>query len=345
MSEAAFAFIKLIDSGALTLNAPEGKIGILAMQDCAALTPLLGAYQPHIWCPFYPWAKTLSQNFQTALSSSLPFADKLECILVFPSKQKDESAYMIAAALASAAGGAQIFIAAANDSGGNRIKKTAEEFGGTVKATESKNKCKIVELHCTLDALDHSAINAVINSGAPTPILDGRFMSQLGLYGWQKADQGSLLLEQYMPDDLHGLGADFGCGYGYLTRAILAKNPKIRKLFAIDAERRAIDLIPQNVAGHDSALHPLWDDLSAPDHLPKNLDFVIMNPPFHSGKSTECSLGERFIQMAHMSLKRYGRLYMVANTHLPYERTLDKLFHKFEVLAQANGFKVICAGK
>ena len=100
-----------------------------------------------------------------------------------------------------------------------------------------------------------------------------------------------------------------------------------------------------NLVGHEAIMHPIWDDLTAPDKLPKNLDFVIMNPPFHSGKGANSAIGIKFIESAHHALKRYGQLYLVANNHLPYERSLEQLFHKHEIIAQKNGFKVICAGK
>ena len=345
MSEAAIALVKLIDSGALTLNAPMDNTAILAMQDASALALLIGDGAPQIWCPFYPWAKSLSQNFTKTLSETLPLNQKADCIIVLPSKQKDEAAYMIAAALSSLNEGGEMIVGAANDAGGNRLKNIIESFGGDVLDTHAKNKCKIITVQCTADALKQDAIHAALAQAAPQPILDGAFTSQIGLYGWDKVDIGSALLAQVMDNDLHGLGADFGCGYGFLTRAILNANPKIRALYAIDAEKRAVDLLRQNVVGHDSVLHPVWDDLSAPDRLPKNLDFVVMNPPFHSGKSTESSLGRQFIATAHMSLKRYGRLFMVANTHLPYERTLDELFHKHHIMAQAHGYKVLYAEK
>jgi|TARA_R110002126_G_scaffold3263_1_gene18335 16S rRNA (guanine1207-N2)-methyltransferase len=343
MSDAATAFAKLIENGDITLNDEGRSFGVIAMQPCAEILPALNAYELTLWCPFYPWAKGLSQSFTTPLTQELPFTAHQDSVLVLPSKQMDETLYLIACALASLKEGGSLYVAAANDAGGNRLKKILAQFGLDTADSYSKNKCKI--LHAHVDKTDTAQLESYIKTGAVQEILDGAFVSQLGLYGWNKADIGSQLLCNNLPDDLHGLGADFGCGYGLLSRHILDTSPKVRMLCLIDAEQRALSLAEKNIVGHAAKTRRIWDDLCTPEHLPRNLDFVVMNPPFHNGKDAKSSLGVSFIKSAHQALKRYGQLYMVANAHLPYEHILDELFHKSEIIAKANGFKVIRAGK
>ena len=88
----------------------------------------------------------------------------------------------------------------------------------------------------------------------------------------------------------------------------------------------------------------IWADLNKPTTL-KNLDFIIMNPPFHEGKSTDIGIGKAFIENAHTALKKHGELYMVANAHLPYEDTLKQTFFKLEKLFEGSGFKIYKATK
>lgn len=343
MGGAATAFVKLVENSDITLDETSQKFGVIAMQPCAEILSVLKAYELSLWCPFYPWAKDLSQGFTTPLEGAIPFETKQDRVLVLPSKQMDETLYLIASALASLKDGGALYVAAANDAGGNRLKKILAQFGLEGADSHAKNKCKI--LRARAENIDSAQLEKHIQAGAAQEILDGKFHSRLGLYGWNKADIGSQLLCNNLPSDLHGLGADFGCGYGFISRHILDTNPKVRMLCLIDAERRAIEMATKNITGHASKTRQIWDDLSAPDNLPKNLDFVVMNPPFHSGKDTKSALGISFIKTAHQALKRYGQLYMVANAHLPYEHSLDELFHKSEIIAKANGFKVIRAGK
>ena len=75
------------------------------------------------------------------------------------------------------------------------------------------------------------------------------------------------------------------------------------------------------------------------------LDFVIMNPPFHTGKKNDIGLGLNFIQNAAHHLRKGGVLMMVANVHLPYENHLKSLFSNFDIIAQKSGFKIIRAVK
>ena len=54
------------------------------------------------------------------------------------------------------------------------------------------------------------------------------FTTQPGIFGWDKIDQGSKLLINHISNDLYGHGADFGCGYGFLSDYLLKNNSKIK---------------------------------------------------------------------------------------------------------------------
>ena len=56
-------------------------------------------------------------------------------------------------------------------------------------------------------------------------------------------------------------------------------------------------------------------------------------------------LGKRFIEVAASTLPSGGRLLMVANRNLPYERTLNEKFRTTQLLAERDGFKVFEAAK
>src|SRR3546814_9644828 len=56
-------------------------------------------------------------------------------------------------------------------------------------------------------------------------------------------------------------------------------------------------------------------------------------------------IGRRFIAVAAEVLKPGGRLWLVANRHLPYESVLDASFGSARLVAQRDGFKVVEAVK
>ena len=176
------------------------------------------------------------------------------------------------------------------------------------------------------------------------PILQGRFDSRPGLFSWDRADRGSMLLAETLPPELSGRGADFGCGYGYLSASALSACAGIELITAFDSDHRAVEACVRNTKFAQGRIDCVWSDLTQKPDL-QNLDFIVMNPPFHEGVTTQNQLGITFIRNAAACLKHGGKLFMVANNHLPYEDTLKALFKDVQELDKDKGFKVIRAKK
>ena len=70
-------------------------------------------------------------------------------------------------------------------------------------------------------------------------------------------------------------------------------------------------------------------------------DFLISNPPFHSGKETDYQAAETFISQAPTHLKNKGILSIVANKFLKYEPLLQSAFTNINVTQENNKFKVL----
>jgi 16S rRNA G1207 methylase RsmC len=84
--------------------------------------------------------------------------------------------------------------------------------------------------------------------------------------------------------------------------------------------------------------------LSAPsfeDENPEQYDLVLMNPPFHSGKEVNYNLPAHLIQRAHKALPRGGRLTLVANRFIRYERQMRRIFRRAEIIAHTGKFHII----
>ena len=144
-------------------------------------------------------------------------------------------------------------------------------------------------------------------------------------------------MASHLPDDLAGHVADFGCGWGYLSREALARSPGISRIDLIDAEHRAVEAARANITDARASFH--WLDL-ATEAAPALYDAVICNPPFHAGRAAEPGLGQAIIAAAAKALRPGGRFYMVANRGLPYEPQLTTSFASFETLADNNKFRV-----
>jgi 16S rRNA G1207 methylase RsmC len=86
-----------------------------------------------------------------------------------------------------------------------------------------------------------------------------------------------------------------------------------------------------------------WHDVTT--GLPETYDAILMNPPFHTGQHADVDLGRAFLSVAAASLKRNGKLLLVANRQLPYEPLLDSLRLAWRKVAEDGTYKVIFADK
>lgn len=255
--------------------------------------------------------------------------------LVLLTKHKEENFANIARGWALLAPGGTLVCAGANDDGAASLEKhAAKAFGGV----ESLSKF-------------HSRVFWFVKGSHAPPdywqklttlhsVGDGSWQSQPGIFSWDHVDGGSAMLATHLPHDLFGHVADFGCGWGFLTRHVLATCPAVTKIDGIDAEHRAVEASRANVTDPRATFH--WLDLIN-EAAPATYDAIVCNPPFHAGRAAEPSLGQGFIAVAARALKPRGRFYMVANRGLPYEPLLKAHFASFETLADNNKFRVTLA--
>lgn len=291
---------------------------------------------------FYPYALEWG-NHGFKVSTAIDESKAYDFILCAASKQKEAALFQIANALKHLNKKGLLVVVAANDAGGKRLEKWMGEFGLNVTSL-SKSKCRIV--WGVKESVNEAVLQKYYEAGLPQEIAinDQNFTTQVGIFGWSKIDQGSKLLTQNLPSELKGVGADFGCGYGFLSKYILGNADKINHMTAIDADFNALECAKKNLEKFDNVDYR-WEDLTTSQNIPNNLDFIVMNPPFHVGKKVESDIGQRFIVNAATCLKPKGVLYMVANMHLPYEKTLQENFSNIENLKEENGFKIFKAIK
>lgn len=110
----------------------------------------------------------------------------------------------------------------------------------------------------------------------------------------------------------------------------------------VDIDRRAISAAQRNIVDARAAFH--WADVRTLTRI-KDLDFIVMNPPFHDGGVEDRALGQAFVQESHRVLRDGGEAWLVANRHLPYEAGLTAAFSSVTLSAEQDGFKVYEARK
>ncbi len=246
-------------------------------------------------------------------------------------KQHDEAEGLLALALDRSRG--FVMCVARNDAGGNRLRRMMEAYGVPVESL-AKSHCQIVRTEASSKA-DRTLLSQNLLHLAPRPkVMDGEeWWTVPGIFNWNQIDPGSRLLMQHLPADLSGSVADFGCGYGYISAMLARHHPAIRQIDAYDLDARAIFCCARNGG---EKIKPTWQDIKKLSAGPL-YDAVVMNPPFHAGKDENVDLGRTFIIKALETLRPRGRLFLVANRHLPYEKVVPGLTH----LYQGEGYKIL----
>ncbi|RDV01306.1 class I SAM-dependent methyltransferase [Undibacter mobilis] len=249
-----------------------------------------------------------------------------------------ERRYALALALRALKNSAPLTALAPNDRGGTRLRKELAAFGLDVQET-SKRHHRIVT--ATKAAGIDGVIAQVIADGGPRFDDEIALWTQPGVFSWDRLDPGTHMLIEHLPA-LTGRGADFGCGIGILARAVLASDA-VTELTLVDIDRRAIECAEHNLDTPRAKF--LWADLRDPHPDLANLDFVVMNAPFHDAGQEDKGLAQAFVKRAHESLRKGGVCVMVANRHLPYEAVLKSLFKAVTPVIEDGGYKIYEARK
>lgn len=166
--------------------------------------------------------------------------------------------------------------------------------------------------------------------------------SKPGVYGWDKIDQGSVLLLDQLQQALHSKTRfdgilDLGCGYGLLTLA--AAHLAAQRRVATDNNAAALACMARNAREWDLAVEIVAGDCG--DTVAGLFDLVLCNPPFHRGFEVDGDLTLRFLSAARDRLAPGGVALFVVNSFIPIEKKLTGLFRAAATLVNNKQFKVV----
>lgn len=189
--------------------------------------------------------------------------------------------------------------------------------------------------------------------GSSNALLDIEFLNfrvlaldlfaETGVFSAGKLDDGTaLLLKTLNLSDYQGKRVlELGCGYGIIAlQAALAR----AKVTAVDDDILAVQSTIANAKKHNLNIRTLHSDINSAFNNNEVFDVVLTNPPFHTGKKVNLDVPRAFLEAAFQHLSARGKLVLVANKDLPYEKELAD-WGKVEMLNADGRFKIVCAWK
>lgn len=233
----------------------------------------------------------------------------------------------------------KIFFTIENEYGAPSYKSKLKQVFSSFEC-ESKAKSRVY----ILDA-QHIANREVLTEWSlldtETTRINKEYASHPASFSWDKIDPASKLLAESLPDNLRGDGADLGTGYGYLAKCCIDRSPDIQSLDLYEAEHYALRAAQQNLRTTSSTeVHFYWHDVTQ-GLLRRDYDWIVSNPPYHTGQQHSLSLFQSFIEQAAKSLQPSGQFFCVCQKQLPIEELTRRLFATCQVLAADSRFLVL----
>jgi 16S rRNA (guanine1207-N2)-methyltransferase len=153
------------------------------------------------------------------------------------------------------------------------------------------------------------------------------FFSSDGVFSKDKVDDGTdFLIDTILNEDLISEDAeiiDYFTGIGIIGIS-LSKFGLLKKVHFIESDLISLFLLKRNLKNNQISNSVVYetDGLIEPNIPPKSIDFIVANPPTHINKGDF----KRFLQISKKLLKSQGKLMIVINNIIPYERTLKEYF-------------------
>jgi 16S rRNA (guanine1207-N2)-methyltransferase len=288
-----------------------------------------------------------------AVQSGLPTpaSDPFDrALLSIPKGRQLSRLHVLSAALTLASGG-HLYVAGANNEGIKSVLVDCERLLGPGELLAYRKGHRVARF--TRGSLDIAALPPPFDAAG---LLPGSFMayqvsvggqrvplcSRPGVFSHGELDDGTAMLLANLAPHPGDRVFDLGCGVGIIgiMAALAVGAPRVTLL---DVDALACESASASLAAnHLVGAHVIQGDGLA-GIAPASYDLILSNPPFHAGHAVNLAITAALIEEAHQALAAEGRLVLVANRFLPYDRLIQARFGEVATLAADGRFRVLAA--
>lgn len=166
------------------------------------------------------------------------------------------------------------------------------------------------------------------------------FSSDAGVFSKGGIDFGSrLLIEELNVPETAGDVLDVGCGYGPIG-LVIASFHKLRQVYMIDVNERALALAKENAAQNDVHNVTIMQSDQLQNVIDKQFAMVVTNPPIRAGKNVVHGIFEQSADV----LVEGGELWVVIQKKQgapSAEKKLRTLFPSVEIVTRKKGYFIL----
>jgi 16S rRNA (guanine1207-N2)-methyltransferase len=284
-----------------------------------------------------------------------PEATGLSAATLRMPRSKPELEMSLHALAGCVASGGEITVYGANDEGIKSAGKRMKELLEDVETVDSRRHCRVWRGRVPADRspLRTRAADWEQRQLLALPVGDEtrevEFLSYPGCFAKGGLDPASAALLQALPTPQPGARVlDFACGIGVLARGIAERQPEL-ELQLVDADALSTTAARANIAGAPApagktakvATGDGWR--AAPVY--RRYDFIVSNPPIHTGKGRDYRVLTELVETANRRLLPKGSLWIVVQRQVPLRDMLDANFDDVSVAWEDTRFRVWRCGR